>query len=115
MLTEGRVRGGKPGTGLGLRSVQLTLNRLRAALAEAVRRQLVIRNVAQYTKIPRAARTAAAKAKAARQPWEAVEVRTFLVAIKQERLFAPMLLSLPGMRPAEVCGLRWSDVDLDAE
>jgi integrase len=115
MLTEGRVRGGKPGTGLGLRSVQLTLNRLRAALTEAVRRQLVIRNVAQYTKIPRAARTAAAKAKAARQPWEAHEVRTFLVAIKHERLFAPMLLSLLGMRPAEVCGLRWSDVNLDAE
>jgi integrase len=115
MLTEGRIRGGKPGTGLGLRSVQLTLNRLRAALAEAVRRQLIIRNVAQYTKIPRAARTAAAKAKAARQPWEADEVRKFLVAIKDERLFAPMLLSLLGMRPAEVCGLRWSDVDFDAE
>jgi integrase len=30
-------------------------------------------------------------------------------------LFAPMLLSLLGMRSAEVCGLRWSDVDLDAE
>jgi hypothetical protein len=27
MLTEGRVRGGKPGTGLGLRSVSLTLGR----------------------------------------------------------------------------------------
>lgn len=115
MLTEGRTRGGKPGTGLGLRSVQLTLNRLRAALTEAVRRQLVIRNVAQYTKIPRAARTAAAKARAARQPWEADEVRKFLVAIKHERLFAPMLLSLLGMRPAEVCGLRWSDVNLDTE
>jgi integrase len=80
-----------------------------------VRRQLVIRNVAQYTKIPRAARTAAAKAKAAHQPWEAAEVRKFLVAIKDERLSAPMLLSLLGMRPAEVCGLRWSDVDFDAE
>jgi integrase len=42
-------------------------------------------------------------------------VRKFLVAIKDERLFAPMLLSLLGMRPAEVCGLRWSDVDLAAE
>ena len=63
--------------------------------------------------IPPAARTAAAKA--ARQPWGAEEMRKFLVAIKHERLFAPMLLSLLGMRPAEVCGLRWSDVDLDAE
>lgn len=115
MLTSGRVRGGAPGTGLGLRSVQLSLNRFRAALTEAVRRQFVIRNVAAYTKIPRAARTEAAKVKAARQPWEADEVRAFLLATREERLFAPMLLSLLGMRPAEVCGLRWADVDLTAE
>ncbi|MPY81494.1 MAG: hypothetical protein GEV04_24565, partial [Actinophytocola sp.] len=31
MFTSGRVRGGKPGTGLGARSVQLTLSRLDAA------------------------------------------------------------------------------------
>ncbi|GAA1278779.1 hypothetical protein GCM10009609_47700 [Pseudonocardia aurantiaca] len=80
-----------------------------------MRRQLVIHNVAQYTKIPRAARTEAAKTTAARQPWGAEEVRAFLLAIKDERLFAVMLLSLLGMRPAEVCGLRWPDVDLDAE
>ncbi len=36
MLTEGRVRGGKTGEGLGLRSVSLTLGRFRAVLNEAV-------------------------------------------------------------------------------
>jgi len=46
MLTAGRYRGGKPGTGLGIRSVRLTLGRLRAALNVALRRQLVVRNVA---------------------------------------------------------------------
>jgi integrase len=38
----------------------------------------------------------------------------FLGSLAGERLHAPMLLSLLGLRPAEVCGLRWSDVDLDA-
>src|SRR5690348_1236061 len=44
MLAEGRIRGGKPGTGLGLRAVSLTLGRLRAVLNEAVRRKMVVRN-----------------------------------------------------------------------
>ncbi|WP_107081695.1 Arm DNA-binding domain-containing protein [Streptomyces sp. SBT349] len=114
MLTSGRVRGGKPGTGLGIRSVRLTLGRLRAALNMAVRRQLVPRNVAQYVTFPRHAREAAAAAKAQRVPWSEQEVVPFLRYIAGDRLYAPMLLLLLGLRPAEVCGLRWIDVDLDA-
>ncbi|MDG9723332.1 site-specific integrase [Streptomyces sp. DH41] len=38
----------------------------------------------------------------------------FVAAMKSDRLFAPLLLSVMGLRPAEVCGLRWSDIDLDA-
>jgi hypothetical protein len=41
MLTSGRRRGGQPGTGLGVRSVRLSLGRLRAALNLAVRRGLI--------------------------------------------------------------------------
>ncbi len=114
MLTSGRVRGGRPGTGLSVRSVQLTLGRLRSALSVAVRRKLVVRNVAQYTQIPRDARNKAAAHRAERTPWTDSEVRTFLAAIRNDRLYAPVLLSLIGMRPAEVCGLRWDAVDLDA-
>lgn len=114
MLTAGRKRGGAVGSGLGVRSVQLTLGRLRAALTVAVRRKLVVRNVAQYTQIPRDARRQAAAADAARTPWSEAEVRQFLAAIREHRLHAPVLLSLIGLRPAEVCGLRWSAVDLDA-
>lgn len=113
MLTSGRVRGGKPGTGLGIRTVSLTLGRLRAVLNEAVRRKLTVRNVAAFTKIPRAARKEAAAAQEARRPWGTHEVRQFLIGIKDARLFPIMLLSLMGMRPAEVAGLRWADVDLD--
>ncbi|GLY55010.1 tyrosine-type recombinase/integrase [Lentzea sp. NBRC 102530] len=114
MLTSGRKRGGKVGSGLGVRSVQLTLGRFRAALNIAVRRKLVVRNVAQYTQIPREARRKAAAAAAERVPWSEMEVRQFLAAIRDHRLHAPVLLSLIGMRPAEVCGLRWSAVDLEA-
>ena len=113
MLTQGRVRGGKPGTGLGVRAVSLTLGRLRAVLNEAVRRKMVVRNVAAFTKIPRSARRDAAAAREARRPWSTDEVRAFLVGIRDARLFPVLLLSLMGMRPAEVCGLRWSDVDLE--
>lgn len=115
MLTSARKIGGKAGTGLGVRSVDLTLGRLRAALNLAIRHKLVTRNVAAFTKIPRAARKAAAAKRAERTPWTADEVKTFLAGINGERLHAVMLLSLMGLRPAEVCGLRWSDVDLEAE
>jgi integrase len=116
MLTAGRRRGGPAGSGLGVRSVQLTLGRLRAALTLAVVRKLVVRNVAQYTKIPREARTKAAAAQAARTPWSTDEIKTFLNACRDHRLFAVVLLSLIGMRPAEVCGLRWAeDVNLTAQ
>lgn len=111
MLTAGRVRGGKPGTGLGTRSVRLTLGRLRSALNIAVRRQLVVRNVAEHVTIPRRAREAARAAQAERVPWTEAEVVPFLRHIATDRLHAPMLLLL-GLRPAEVCGLRWSDVNL---
>lgn len=114
MLAKGRRRGGKPGTGVGPRSVRLTLGRLRAALDMAVIQQLVVRNVALRVTIPRAAAKAAREAKPPIVPWTADEVRAFLVGIAGERLHAVMLLSLMGLRPAEVCGLRWADVDFDA-
>ena len=115
MLTSARKIGGKPGTGLGVRSVDLTLGRLRAALNLAIRHRLVARNVAQFTKVPREARKADAARRASRTCWSTDEVKTFLAGITNERLHAVMLLSLMGLRPAEVCGLRWSDVDLNAQ
>ncbi|MFC5910408.1 site-specific integrase [Streptacidiphilus monticola] len=52
--------------------------------------------------------------RAIRRPWDETEVKTFLAAIKDHRLYAPMMLALIAERPAEVCGLRWDeDVDLE--
>ncbi|MFE5602714.1 tyrosine-type recombinase/integrase [Streptomyces coelicoflavus] len=114
MLTEARRIGGKPGTGLSVRTVNLTLGRLRAVLNLGIRRQLLTRNVAEHVKIPRAARKEAKKKARERTPWNEEEVRAFLTHCANTRLYAVMLLSLIGLRPAEVVGLRWMDVDLEA-
>ncbi|EMF02018.1 hypothetical protein J7W19_26065 [Streptomyces mobaraensis NBRC 13819 = DSM 40847] len=50
--------------------------------------------------------------------WAPGEVQAFLAAAGGEghrRFFAALLLSLMGLRPAEVCGLRREDADLEAE
>ncbi|WAL67210.1 tyrosine-type recombinase/integrase [Amycolatopsis cynarae] len=107
MLTSGRKRGGQPGTGLSPRSVQLTLSRLKSALDSAVHRRLVEFNVAAPVKCP-------TQAKTKREPWTPEEVKSFLASLAGHRLQAVLLLSLIGLRPAEVCGLRWSDIDLAA-
>ncbi|WP_406385028.1 tyrosine-type recombinase/integrase [Streptomyces sp. NBC_01618] len=113
-LQGGRVRGGKAGTGLGVTSVDMSLARLKEALNRAVTRRLVTVNVASEVHIPLKARKAERKTKAVVTPWNASEVGAFITAMKGDRLYAPLLLSLMGLRPAEVCGLRWSDIDLEA-
>lgn len=112
-LKYGRVRAGKAGTQLGVTSVDMSLARLKDALNRAVTRRLVTMNVAQHVTIPRRARKEERKKKEEVKPWNVQEVQTFVQGVKGERLYAPLLLSLMGLRPAEVCGLRWEDVDLD--
>ncbi|MFF5533438.1 tyrosine-type recombinase/integrase [Streptomyces cinerochromogenes] len=113
-LQGGRVRGEKAGMGLGVTSVDMSLARLKDALNRAVTRGLVTVNVGSEVHIPLKARKAERKTKAVVQPWNASEVGAFVAAMKGDRLYAPLLLSLMGLRPAEVCGLRWSDIDLNA-
>ncbi|MFI6943719.1 hypothetical protein ACIBI4_31010 [Streptomyces sp. NPDC050418] len=62
--------------------------------------------------IPLEARKADRQAKEDVPPWNVEEVHALVFVAKGDRLFAPYLLSLMGLRPAEVCGLRWDDVDL---
>jgi integrase len=40
-------------------------------------------------------------------------VKTFLASVRGDRLYSAMMLALIANRPAEVCGARWEDVDLD--
>lgn len=107
MLTSGRKRGGKPGTGLSGRSVNLTLGRLRAAFDLAVRAGKLARNVVDLV-------DNVSYQQPERQTWTQDEVHTFLAAIEGTRLEVAWRLSLYGLRRGEVLGLRWEDVDLKA-
>ena len=107
MLSEGRKRGGKPGSGLGARSVRLTLGRLSAAFTLAIRDRRLSVNPCTYVALP-------AQERAERATWSETDLRTFLCAADADRLAAAWRLALYGMRRGEVCGLRWEDVDLSA-
>jgi len=108
MLTAGRRRGGKPGTGLSGRSARLTLGRLTAALAMAVLEGKLVRNVAKLVTPPE-------HTPRERETWSKAEVKKFLGKASRERLHAAWRLSLYGLRRGEVLGLRWSDIDLKAK
>ncbi|MFC8517504.1 tyrosine-type recombinase/integrase [Streptomyces sp. NPDC057257] len=114
MLTSARRIGGKPGTGLSARTVDLTLGRLRAVLTLGIRRGILARNVAQYVTVPKEARKAARVKKRERKPWNEDEVRQFLTGIRHTREFGGWMLTFIAERPAEVCGARWTqDIDLE--
>ncbi|MEV4920753.1 tyrosine-type recombinase/integrase [Streptomyces tirandamycinicus] len=114
LLSGARRRGGEKGTGLRTTTADGALGRLRAALRLAMRKRLVARNVAEYVTVPRMARKADRRVNERAKPWDVTEVQTFVVGIRDDRLFAPLLLGLMGLRPAEVAGLRWDDIDFQA-
>lgn len=106
MLEAGSMKG-KP---LAPATVRLSLVLLQLVTEHAARQGLVSRDPAEYVQAPRQRpgkvtatdvctkeqlHTFAAKAKA-----------------KADRLYAVFLLATCGLRSSEVCGLRWSDVDL---
>jgi integrase len=107
MLTSGRRRGGKPGTGLSGRTARLTLGRLTAALETAVLEGKLVRNVARLVTPPE-------HVQRERETWSQAEVRKFIAKASKDRLHAAWRLSLYGLRRGEVLGLRWSDIDLRA-
>ena len=107
MLASGRKRGGTPGTALSARSVRLTIGRLSAAFELAVRDRKLVANPCQYVELPDLDERE-------HDTWSAEQVRLFLAFVWEDRLQAAWRLSLYGLRRAEVCGLRWADVALDA-
>ncbi|MGW2169030.1 site-specific integrase [Streptomyces sp. NPDC001705] len=112
LVSGGRRMGGKPGTRLAISTVDGILIRLRSALGRAVVRKLVAVNVAAEVRPSLADKKADKRERERVKPWTVAEVQTFIAGIERDRLYAPLLLSLMGLRPAEVVGLRWTDIDL---
>jgi integrase len=80
---------------------------IRKALADAMRKGSVTRNVADLADPPRAR---ARKMDA----WTADELRQFLTSIEDSEWYVPIYLAAnTGMRRGEVLGLTWRNVDLD--
>jgi integrase len=94
--------------GLSGRSVQIIHAVLRAALNDGLRLGDVQRNVASLVRPPRSTPKTI-------RPFSPEEARQFLKAIDGDRLEALFVLALSsGLRQAELLGLRWQDLDLDA-
>ena len=103
LLADGRHDGRG---GLSPRSVQYTHVTIHKALADAVKGQLIPRNVAGQATPPRPQ---------TKEPttWTASDLRAFLAHVEEDRLNAAYLLAAAaGLRRGEVLGLRWRDVDM---
>ena len=98
----------KLGTGLSPRTVQYVHTVLHRALKQALRWNLVPRNVAEAVDPPR-------MRKGEMHPLTASEARKLLEAAREGRLEALYVLAVHcGLRQGELLGLKWADVDLEA-
>ena len=101
--------GGKSGKPLSPTTVRLVHRVLNKAFGDAVESRLLAVNPAQHAKVP-------ARQRVEMQTWTAEQASTFLRAAAGDRLYAAWLLALAcGLRRGELCGLRWSDVDLERQ
>ncbi|WP_406462340.1 site-specific integrase [Streptomyces sp. NBC_01622] len=112
LVATGRRKGGEPGSRLAVSTVDGILIRLREALNRAVVRKLIAVNPAQSVRVALVDKKLDKRERERPKPWTVAEVQLFIAGIEGDRLYAPMLLSLMGLRPAEVCGQRWMDVDV---
>lgn len=103
LLAAGRRRGGKAGSGLGPRSVNLSLQQLEAAYALAEKDGKVAVNPVRWVKRVKAAGNE-------HGTWSEDQVRRFVTASAVDRLYACWMLSLLGLRRGELLGLKWSDI-----
>ena len=109
MITKLRTTRSATGrAGLSPRSAQLAVGVLKSAYKWAFENGLIARNPISAVRRPRVQTTPLTT-------WDSEEVRTFLKATADHRLgIAWALLLTRGLRRGELCGLRWSKVDLEA-
>lgn len=98
----------KRDTGLSARTIRYLHTILHGALKQAMKNQLVVRNVSEATTLP------GGKTRTMR-PLTLEQVQQFLAAVREDRLFPAFFLEMgTGLRRGELLGVRWQDLDLEA-
>ncbi len=93
---------------VGTRSIRYVHATLRAALEDAMREELLDKNVAKLVRPPSVPRQE-------RVPLTVEEIQVLFKATRDDRLHAFfVVMALLGLRRSELLGLRWEDVDLVA-
>lgn len=105
-----RNEGGRKGEGVSHRTVSLTLLVLKSVLDYAVTEGLLVANPASSVKPPRK------RPQDHREPtiWTRAQLDAFVAQADQDAWAALWRLTACELRRSEVCGLQWSDVDLEA-
>jgi integrase len=98
--------------GLASKTVRNLHTMLRKALKDAVRKNLVVRNVADAADPP----SSRSPGQVEMKTWTGDQVRSFLHEMRDHRWGAAFFLAATtGMRRGEVLGVRWADVELGAQ
>jgi integrase len=93
--------------GLAPKTVRNVHAMLHRALVDAVAWKYIAYNPASNIKPPRRSRNR-------REVWNSDQIQTFLTSAQRDRFAALFLLELTtGIRRGQICGLKWSAVDLD--
>jgi hypothetical protein len=94
--------------GLAPKTVRNIHAMIHRALVDAVAWKYIAYNPASSIKPPKRPRKR-------RTVWNPDQIQTFLTAVQRDRFAALFLLELTtGIRRGQICGLRWSAIDLDA-
>ena len=95
-------------SGLAPKTVRNVHAFIHRALVDAVNWKYIADNPASRVKPPRPPRTR-------RKVWKTDEIQKFLSSVRADRFAALFLLELTtGVRRGQLCGMKWSAVDLDA-
>jgi integrase len=110
---QGRVRGGKPGTGLGERSARLMLGRLTAAFEQGIDDRKLAFNPCRKVKADDPKVNGRPRRKGT--SWDKDQLRAFLTVADADRLAPIWRLLTYGLRRGEAAGLAWDgEVDVPA-
>lgn len=102
------LRDNPEGSGLAPSSVRRVHAVLHAALEEAVRGDLILRNPAAHANKPKVRQEEI-------EPFDAQQAQAFLEAARGDRFETLYVLCImAGLRQGEALGLKWTDIDLDA-